>query len=106
MEEDQKQLRQAAKTSRDETEALVKRGLQTLQNSHHVVDKLRAEENRLKTKFAQQSQDLNNTIIEVIDRLTNHKQYIQERLKELSEVAEATARQLASNEAAASKLAL
>ena len=102
--EDQKQLRQSAKTIRDETEALVKRGLQQLQSSHHVVDKLRAEENRLKTKFAAQLQELNNSIIEVIDRLTNHKQYIQMRLRELAELAENTARQMAASENACAQL--
>lgn len=105
-EEDQKQLRQVAKAIRDETEALSKEGIQKLQNSHHAVDKLRAEENRLKSKIAAQEQELNNSIIEVIDRLTSHKQYIQNRLRELAEMAESTARHLAASEIACSQIKL
>jgi hypothetical protein len=102
--EDQKQLRQAAKTIRDETEAMMKRGLEQLQGSHLRVAKLRAEENRLKTKHAAQMQELNNSIIEVIDRLTNHKQYIQMRLRELAELAESTAKRVAASEAACAQI--
>ena len=99
IEEDQKQLRIEAKNVREETEALVKLGLQQLQNSHHVVDSLRAEENRLKAKFADQAQDVNNNIIDVIDRLTNHKQYIQLRLKELLQHADQTTKEVQSMDA-------
>lgn len=106
VEEDQKQLRIAAKNVREETEALVKLGLQRLQNSHHIVDKLRVEENRLKAKFAMQSQEINNNIIDVIDRLTNHKQYIQLRLKELLDHAENTTKEVQSMDAVVARSAV
>lgn len=100
LEEDQKQLRLAAKSVRDETDNMTKRALAQLQQSHMAVDKLRVEENKLKAQFVQQSQEVYNTIIDVVDRLTNHKQYIQERLAILKETWEEANKEMAAMEVA------
>ena len=95
LEEDQRQLKLTAKNIRDETESLLKMGLSRLQQSHQAVDNLRVEEKKLKAQFVQASDSLNNSIIDVCDRLTNHKQYIQLRLMELKEFAEITSKEIA-----------
>jgi kinetochore protein NDC80 len=96
LEEDQKQIRNQAKNIRDETEALVKLGLQHIQNAHQASDKLRVEETRIKSQFEAQRMEVTNSFIDVIDRLTNHKQYIQLRLQELMAKAEETAKDVES----------
>ncbi len=93
-------LKQKAKTVREETETLVKRAAAKLQSSQVAVDKLQTQQHVAKKRFTEQAQETDNSIIDVIDRLTGHKQYIQQRLRELSDLAETTALELAAAETA------
>jgi hypothetical protein len=91
-------MRLKAKSIRDEAESIKQRRLQTMQSSHLAVDKMRAEEARAKKGFSDQMQQMNGVIIDAIDKLTGHKQYIQQRLRELAELAELTSKEVAATE--------
>jgi N12 class adenine-specific DNA methylase len=97
-EEEHKQMRLKAKSIRDEAESIKQRRLQTMQSSHLAVDKMRAEEARAKKGFSDQMQQMNGVIIDAIDKLTGHKQYIQQRLRELAELAELTSKEVSATE--------
>ncbi len=92
------QLRQKAKSIRDEVEAINQRRQQTLQSSHLAVDKMRAEEARARQRYSDQMQLMIDGIIDAIDRLTGYKQYIQHRLRELADLAELTAKEVSATE--------
>jgi hypothetical protein len=84
-----------AKAIRDENEAIAKEMVAQLLESHKAEDLLRMEETRLKAQFAQASQQLNNDIVDVVDRLTSFKQHIQTRLRELKDEAQRVHAELA-----------